>query len=304
MKPSIGIIGVGWVGEQVKRYFEEIRGYKLGFDLHIHDIKPEKCVGDIQKADIVFIIVPTQTNFKNRVCDISIVEGVVALLSGTKIIVIKSTVPPGTTEQLQKQYPHHKILFNPEFLTEKNAWVDFCNPDRQIVGYTEQSKGEALTVLDLLPKAQFFSPAPSSVPPRWITATEAELIKYAGNVFLAFKVNYANMIAKVVEEIGARYDIVREAVAADVRIGGSHLDVDSGGYRGFGGYCFPKDFSVFDGLARKFALHSVTALIGTNWAFNERLLHEQGLTVEDVGRHITEIEIKEKKANGASILKY
>lgn len=292
--PIIGIIGVGWVGKQLARYFEEIRGYRSGHDLMLLDILPERCAGDIHQAHIVFITVPTPQNPKDGSCDTSIVHSVVERLKGEKIVVIKSTVPPGTTERLQKEFPQHKFLFNPEFLTESRAWEDMLRPDRQIVGFTEESLDSAHLVLSLLPKAPFMSPwGRGTYKPVRITATEAELIKYAGNVYFSRKIVFANALAKVAGRLGIDYEHVRQGMSADHRIGDSHLDVYHGGYRGFGGYCFPKDTAALMAFAKAEGLDDVHKLIQADWDFNERLLHEQHLTVADVSKHITEIEVKE-----------
>ena len=289
--PKIGIIGVGWVGSQVKRYFEEIKGYKAGEDLLSHDIDPKKCAGDINEADIIFLTVPTPCNPKDGSCDISIIESAVAQIGGHKIVVIKSTVFPGTTELFQKKHPRHKFLFNPEFLTEARAWENFMEPDRQIVGFTSRSADVAPLILSLLPGAPFMSPSSS----RQITATEAELIKYAGNVYLSRKVNWANALAKVAEKLGADYENIRQGMSADPRIGKSHLDINHGGYRGFGGFCLTKDTSALIAFVKQIGLDEVYDLMMADWKFNENLLAEQGLTVSDVSRHITETEIIEKK---------
>jgi nucleotide sugar dehydrogenase len=292
--PIIGIVGVGWVGKQLARYFEEIRGYTSGADLMLSDIVPERCAGDIDRAHVIFLTVPTPPN-KDGSCDTSIVENALAALRGNKIVVIKSTVPPGTTERLQKQYPEHKLLFNPEFLTESRAWEDMLRPDRQLVGFTEQSLDAAHNVLALLPKAPFMSPwGIGTYKPVRITATEAELIKYAGNVYFSRKVVFANALAKIAAHFGIDYENVRKGMSADHRIGDSHLDVCHDGYRGFGGYCFPKDVAGFMAFAKTIGLDDVQKLVQADWDFNEELLQNQGLTIEDVSKHnINEIEIKE-----------
>src|SRR3989344_3045943 len=93
-------------------------------------------------------------------------------LTGNKIAVIRSTVTPGTTENFQKKYWAHKILFNPEFLDAKFNWEQFIKPSRQIIGSTTESKNVSGLILSLLPDAPFKSE---------IGATEAELVKYASN---------------------------------------------------------------------------------------------------------------------------
>lgn len=295
---NIGIIGVGWVGSQLKRYFEEIRGYKTGENLFLYDIEPVRCAGDINQAEIIFITVPTPRNPNDGSCDISIVANAVSKIRGEKIIVLKSTIPPGTTESLQKQYPQHKFLFNPEFLTESTAWQDMLRPDRQIVGYTEKSLDVAHLVLSLLPRAPFMSPWGTGTYQRnWITATEAEFIKYAGNLHFVRKVNWANALAIAAEKLGVNYENIRKGMSADCRIGDSHLDVNHGNYRGWGGYCFPKDLDAFIQFSKQAGLEEVSTILEADRNFNEVLLKEQGLSLEDVSAHIDKLTEKLKKKN-------
>ncbi|HEY4523499.1 MAG TPA: hypothetical protein VJK04_01340 [Candidatus Paceibacterota bacterium] len=286
---NIGVVGVGMVGTPLARYFAEHKGYRRGKELFLFDINPEKNYGDdVGKADIIFICVPTPSA-KDGSCDLSYVTSAVKRVGGSKIIVIKSTVPPGTTELFQKKYPRHKLLFNPENLTERSAWNDFIRPDAQIVGFTGGSKDAAMPVLQLLPKASFMSPWGRGTYQRTeITATEAEIIKYARNVHFARKVNLANILATLAEKLEADYDNVRLGMSADFRIGDSHLDVTHGGYRGFGGYCLPKDLDAFISALKKVDLKGAVSLLEQDREFNRRLLASQGLTLDDVSVHNTE----------------
>ncbi|MDO8429793.1 MAG: hypothetical protein Q7S73_00290 [bacterium] len=294
--PKIGILGVGWVGQQLKRYFEEICGYQSGKNLFLYDIVPEKCAGDINDAEIIFVTVPTPRNPKDGSCDISIVIDAVKKLNGNKIVVLKSTVPPGTTEFFQKNYPQHKFLFNPEFLSESRAWEDLIRPDRQIVGFTEKSLDVANLVLSLLPKAPFMSPwGVGTYHQTRITATEAEMIKYAGNIHFVRKVNWANALVKLSEKLGIDYENIRKGMAADHRIGDSHLDVNHGGYRGWGGSCFPKDLDAFIQFSKDSNIKDVASILQSDRDFNENLLKEQGLSLEKVSHHIDVLVKKLKK---------
>ena len=309
---KIGIIGLGMVGEPIRRWFEEKRGFKRGVDLFCYDADPTKgYFDDYNLADIVFVSVPTPPN-PDGSCNISIVENVVAGIKGEKIIVIKSTVPPGTTERFQGKFPQHKFLFNPEFLTESQAWEDFLKPVRQIVAYTEQSKDVALAVLNLLPISYYQSPwLASTYLIRGHTATEAEVIKYASNVFGAVKVSFGNMvydvcgIVRTSSGLEVNYENIRDALGADPRIGPAWLDVNHGSYRGFGGYCFPKDLRAFTEFCRSLIkplkasenkrLSGVLQFLESVWDYNNRLLGTQNLTVEDVSKHDKEIILKKKK---------
>lgn len=295
--PKVGVIGVGMVGGPLARYFREIRGMKRGQDLFLYDTDVKKnYFDDISQADVIFICLPTPRNPRSGACDISIVTDVVKRIEGEKVVVIKSTVPPGTTERFQNKYPEHKFLFNPEFLTESRAWEDMIRPDRQIMGFTEKSLDAAHLVLSLLPKAPFMSPwGIGTYQQTRITATEAEIIKYAGNVYFVRKVNWANALAKAAEAMGVNYENVRRGMSADHRIGDSHLDVNHGGYRGFGGYCFPKDLDGFIQFAKENKLHDVARLLETDRSFNEELLKSQGLSLEEVSVHDARLAEKIKK---------
>lgn len=279
-------MGVGMVGTPLKRYFEEEKGYTRGQNLFLYDIDFKKEYQDsISEADVIFICVPTP-RMKDGSAGLGAVESALETIQGGKIVVIKSTVPPGTTEDFQRRYPQHKVLFNPEFLTERKAWEDFIKPDRQIVGFTERSIDAAHAVLMLLPRAPFMSPwGMQTYKSTKITATEAEIIKYGGNVYFSRKINFANALARLAEHHRVNYDHIRFGMAADYRIGDSHLDVTHGGYCGFGGYCFPKDLNAFIVHLERCGMQEEASLLRKDWEFNEGLLASQGLTIEDVSVH-------------------
>ncbi|MBI4120926.1 MAG: UDP-glucose/GDP-mannose dehydrogenase family protein [Parcubacteria group bacterium] len=221
---KVGIMGVGMVGGAVARVFKD----PILYDPH----KGLGSLKEVNQADAVFICVPTPYDEEKGGFDLSIVrEAVNGLLPG-KIVVIKSTVLPGTTELLQKEYPQQKFIFNPEFLTEETADQDMRYPDRQIVGYTKESYSIAGDFMQILPLASF---------ERILPATEAEMVKYFSNTWFGTKVVFANQMYDICEALGIDYDRVKDATAADKRIGRSHLTVFHKGYRGYGGKCIPKD---------------------------------------------------------------
>ncbi|MDA2935693.1 hypothetical protein MYX06_00530 [Patescibacteria group bacterium AH-259-L05] len=220
---KIGIIGVGVVGGAIASVFP----HALLYDKYKNIGSPD----EINQADIIFICVPTPYD-KKIGFDLSAVEDVFSIIKGEKIIVIKSTVLPGTTEKIQRKYPQHKVLFNPEFLRARSAKKDMANPHEQIIGYTKKSKSIAQTILKILPKAphEFIVPA-----------TEAEMAKYFKNIFLATKVIFANQIYDLCQKLNINYDRIKDMAGTDPRINHSHLDVLFEGYRGYGGTCLPKD---------------------------------------------------------------
>lgn len=223
MNYKIGIIGVGMVGSALAKVLPQ----PILYDKYKRIGSPN----DIGHADIIFICVPTPFD-KKKGFDASAIKESFDLLQGEKIVVIKSTILPGTTEFFQEQYPQHKVLFNPEFLTESTADQDMKFPDRQIVGYTKNSYSVAGEIMQILPLAPF---------EKIVSAAEAEMIKYFGNTWFAVKVVYANQMYDLCQKLNLDYNRVKECVAADKRIGRSHLDVWHGGFRGFGGKCLVKD---------------------------------------------------------------
>ena len=254
---NIGVIGLGMVGTQVQRWFDA-----KGHDLWVHDKNKEShSMAEVnENADYIFVCVPTP-QAKDGSCDTSIVEDVVSKINDGKVVIIKSTVPPGTTEKLQEKYPLKKMLFNPEFLRERTAWDDFIKPPRQVMGYTRKSYEEAKIIGDTLPDA----PCNVAIP-----ATEAELIKYWSNCWLANKLIMANQVYDVCEKLGLVYDRVKKIVLTDPRMGESHLDIWMDGYRGYGGKCLPKDVSAFIQFCKELGLKP--ELMQTVHKINEGLL--------------------------------
>lgn len=323
-KIKIGIIGLGMVGEPIRKWFEENQGYKRGRDIYCYDADPKKSYSDdFNKADIIFVAVPTPPN-PDGSCNTSIVESAVAGVNDGKIVVVKSTVTPGTVEKLQKKYPRKHFIFNPEFLTESQAWIDFLKPDRQIVGFTKKSHSDAKEVLALLPSAPFVRPWQLDYSSKkQVNATEAEMAKYAANVFGYIKVVYGNILADVAHALSNNfklqnidasvdYEHIREVIGADGRIGPAWLNVNHGNYCGAGGYCFPKDMAAFisfiknttkdlessrkkvdPGLIK--SLKSGVKVLESIHQYNKELLKWQGLTIEEMSKHDKEIIVQKRK---------
>lgn len=238
--PHIGFIGQGWIGKSYADDFEA-RGYTtVRFALEEPYIQNKEAIAS---CDIVFIAVPTPTTTAGF--DDSIVRAVLPLIGEGKIAVIKSTLAPGTTEVLQVAFPGIVVLHSPEFLREKTAAEDAAHPVRNLIGIPNDTPAyqvAAKAVLAVLP------PAPYA---RVMSARSAELTKYAGNVFLSLKVVYANMLYDLAGALNIQYEELEEALAADPRIGPSHLSpVSASGHtekvgRGAGGHCFIKDLEAF-----------------------------------------------------------
>lgn len=158
-------------------------------------------------------------------------EEVVEILAENSILVIKSTVPPGTTDRLKVRVSDTRrdisFVSCPEFLREGEAVADMRSPSRVVVGGTD-SQAKQL-VADLF--------APSNAPVIFTSPTGAELIKYGSNAFLATKISFANELANLCDLVGADVIEVADGIGADPRIGRAFLNAGLG----FGGSCFPKD---------------------------------------------------------------
>ena len=201
----------------------------------------------VKKNDIIFVCLPTPMR-RTGECDLSIIDTVIhqidtiaGSLNVEKIAVVKSTIPPGTTANLNSDVSNIQVVFNPEFLTEANHIEDFKNQTRIILG----GPRPATTVVKTLFKKAF-----PSVPIIKTGSNTAEMVKYFINCFLATKVTFANEMYMLAQELDIDFDKVTEYALYDKRIGRSHLAVPGpDGDFGFGGHCFPKDLNAMIYLA-------------------------------------------------------
>lgn len=262
-KLKVSIVGVGMVGGALEEYLKKNKN----IDLFVYDKGQERgSLVEVNKGEVVFICVPTPYKEEDGGFDLSYVEETCQKLEGSKVVVIKSTVLPGTTDYLQEKYSQHKFLFNPEFLVESKALETMERPDRQIMGYTKESKDVAQSVMNILPDAPYKKLMPSK---------EAEMVKYFGNNFLSVKVIFGNQLFDICQKLKINYDVVREAVSNDPRIGPSHLEIFHGGYRGYGGKCLVKDTRALIQLAEKNGID--LELLKKVEEINNELIKEQGI---------------------------
>ena len=264
---KIGIIGQGYVGTAVR---EIMSNY---YEIQTFDIDEKKSdTGSISELvtnnDIIFVCVPTPMK-KDGSCDTSIVEDVVEKINfvgkDDTLVVIKSTIPPGTTKKLNKKYNYLSVVFNPEFLTEANFIEDFKNQDRIIIG----GPRPATSIMKMIYSKAF--PNAHIIKTGSITA---EMVKYTTNTFLATKVSFANEIKMVCDKLNIDYDKVVEYAVHDERLGKSHWAVPGpDGKLGFGGSCFPKDLNALIKLSEDFGMY-LTTLNGV-WHTNLRVRPEE-----------------------------
>jgi len=234
-KANIGIIGYGFVGRAVAHGFQ-------GCNLIIADPLLGTSTADMvqtkEKFDAIFICVPTPMG-SDGVIDASIVEKVLFELRYLEtLLVLKSTVVPDIVEKLAVRYTN--FIYNPEFLTERNALRDFEWPIMHVFGgELEQTRKLELLYIHA-------SICNNDAPRFHMSAVEASFVKYTMNSFLTAKVLFFNQIEALCSKYGADYNTVREAVTTDPRIAPGHTMVPGNdGRYGAGGSCFLKDTAAF-----------------------------------------------------------
>ena len=247
MVTKLGVIGNGFVGSALVS----------GFSLHVDDIliydkdqrRSTHSLDEIVKScNVIFVSVPTPM-FESGECDLSIVYSAVNDYCETRnslneseklenqVIVIRSTIVPGTMESLSAKYPDISFVFNPEFLTERRARLDFINASRIVLGSNNEA---ALDIVESTYRIRF-----PHIPIIKTDFSTAQLIKYMANCFFATKVSFMNEMYQVCTASGGDWDTAVKGLMLDGRIGNSHIDVPGhDGDFGFGGKCFPKDINA------------------------------------------------------------
>lgn len=241
MSYKVGIVGKGFVGGAMYENFKEV------FNVLVWDTDETKrnvaTFDDfVNDSDIIFVCVPTPMKDDGS-CDTHIVSSVIgdiARVDRRKYVVIKSTVTPGTTQQLASDL-NMTIGFNPEFLTEANAHNDFRFQQLIVIGADDSGIATVMT--------QLYSEFNSKVEnPAYVirrTTKEAEMFKYLANCFLATKVIFANEFKNLCDKTDVDYNRIAEIAVLDKRLGKTHWKVPGpDGKHGFGGSCFPKDTSA------------------------------------------------------------
>jgi UDPglucose 6-dehydrogenase len=282
----IGICGQGFVGTAVREGLRDF--YKLRtFDI---SKKEDFCVETLEdlvyQSKIIFQCLPTPMR-KSGECDIRLVEKTVMEIDSIcndsealcEIVVIKSTVPPGTTEALNFSVNNIQVVFNPEFLTEANAINDFKNQNRIILGGPRPATSILKTLFSrAFPKSSIVKTGSNT----------AEMVKYFTNCFLASKVSFSNEMRQICESSKIDYDKVVEYALYDQRIGKSHLSSPGpDGSYGFGGHCFPKDINALMFLAREKGVNP--AVLQAVWDKNLEVRSEEKRDWEAMsGRAVSE----------------
>ena len=280
---KIGIVGNGYVGGAIAHGFSPTSTGNC--EVKVYDKLTERSLNTldetVNESDFVFVSVPTPMT-KNGSINLKFINEVFkeindVIINSNTIFILKSTVVPGTTQKIQEKYPNLNIIFNPEFLTERSARLDFINQTRVILGgnkiYTAQV-------------AELFNERFKYCHIIQTDFKTAEMIKYFSNIFFTVKVSFANEMKQVCDKIGADWETALEGFVADGRVGDSHLNVPGpDGKLGFGGSCFPKDINSFMSFAKSIGV-DVNTIKGA-WKTNLKVRPEKdwedlkGRAVED-----------------------
>tara|TARA_B100000963_G_scaffold305632_1_gene279903 strand:- start:472 stop:1320 length:849 start_codon:yes stop_codon:yes gene_type:complete len=261
---KIGVIGRGFVGSAVQFGFSANTGCDA--EVRVYDKDPNRSQNSIEetvnKSDFIFLSVPTPANFDGSI-NLNIVDEALTsinkIIKRDNIILLRSTMIPGSTKIFQQKYPNLNLVFNPEFLTERSAKFDFINQSRYILGGDSTHTGKVAEMYRWR-----FGKSISVIE----TNTEtAELIKYMNNCFFATKVSFMNEMRLVSDACGADWNTAVDGFISDGRIGHSHINVPGhDGKLGFGGVCFPKDvMAMLDlGKSLNIDLHTLSGAWKTN----------------------------------------
>ncbi|RJR32187.1 UDP-glucose/GDP-mannose dehydrogenase family protein [Candidatus Parcubacteria bacterium] len=227
MRSKIAIIGHGVVGQAYNSLFTDALVYDIKKNINTKDEINKNC-------EVALICVPTPMQDGGK-CDLTAIENTFDWLN-VPLIVIKSTVPVGTTTKLREK-TGKKIIFNPEFLRAVSAAQDVLDETNIIIG-GEPSESEPLI------KA-YNHAYKHSVSFHFTTSDNAEMIKYMRNCYLATKVTFLNEMKEIIDKMKLDFEAIRDLWVLDERMGPSHNEVPGpDGQCGYGGMCFPKDVNA------------------------------------------------------------
>jgi UDPglucose 6-dehydrogenase len=261
---KLGIVGHGFVGTAVDH------GFTRDVKKFIVDPKHNSTntIEDLIKFQphATFIAVPTP-QLESGECNTSILEDVLQQLNRSKglLVIIKSTVPAYKLEKIKQECIDLRIVYNPEFLTEKNYINDFVNPPMHVFG-------GAMADTDTVEKLYKEHSNCRECPVFKTDIVTASMVKYCINSFLATKVTFMNEMYDVLKKArGTDWNTFAEIIKTDPRIGDTHMRVPGNdGQRGYAGSCFPKDTNALAWFAREI-LNTPFTQLETSIAINDRL---------------------------------
>jgi UDPglucose 6-dehydrogenase len=254
----IGILGLGVVGQAIYNNFSKFRHSLVTFDTK-HDDQFAKIIS----SDYVFVCVPTDT-LPDGTCDLTSVEQCLNdlnLFEYQGVVIVKSTVLPGTTESLQIKHPTLKLCFIPEFLRQDHATEDYpLHQKHLIIGCNNDEVFEKVKFLHKDFSEKFYK----------VSMTEAEFVKYFVNTFNALRVVFANIFYESCKHKGADYNKVLQAAITRDAIGHDNYLKCTESMRGFNGKCLPKDTQAFTEFLKRSGISNdlFKSILDDNERFN------------------------------------
>lgn len=266
---KLGVVGVGIVGGSLARILQKNHDVFLYDKFKLEYNSEYNFKNLVMNVDVIFICVPTPMKVTGEI-DYSSIHSSIEQIIGELIkierdphdilIVIRSTAVSGSTDKLACRYPF-RFAFNPEFLREKYADEDMEKTDRIVIGANDEKSISQLKEIyePLFPNARYIL----------VTRKEAEMIKYAANVTLASQIAIANEIYQICKSVDVDYNIIRNAIFLDKRIGNNTEVPGPDGDFGFGGKCFPKDLKALIRLSQEHEYEPY--LLQEVWRTNEKV---------------------------------
>lgn len=243
---KIGIAGCGVVGSATAKAYEDFAD-----EVRVHDADPNRSTHslvEVLECDVVFVCLPTPQKPDSMACDLSAVNTFFASVPPEyrkANLVLRSTVPIGTTRKLSEQWGMPNLVHSPEFLTARTAEWDAKNPRVNIVGFPN-GWTSAEQWVDSPAMALYidrFGVKGTMVP---MSSDESEAVKLFMNSFFAVKVAFWNECHALATALKLDFDTVRDAIVAEGRVHPLHTQVPGpDGFTGFGGSCLPKDLASF-----------------------------------------------------------
>ena len=262
---TCGIVGNGFIGRTLYKAFT-----KANLDVKQYDINPELSknpLEEVANCKYVFICVPTPMNLDTGECFTGIVEKACTSVrqhSKDSILVIKSTIPPGTTYRLNLHFG--KVLFCPEFLTEANPYEDFVNSNSHMVGFsTEDTRKYAESLINDVFVKMYTQGVIVSSQTYCVFSTHAEMCKYMRNTYLATRLSYFTEMKQICDKLDIDFDITKFLAGLDERVGNHYNRIDEEEPE-YSGSCLPKDINGLICFAEKMGVDP--KVLKASWAKN------------------------------------
>ena len=263
----VGIIGGGFVGSAVAFGFSS--GNNYDFNIKVYDIDPDKSTHTFEEvatqSDYIFVCVPTPPK-PDMSIDLSYIESVIVGLKecidpANQVIIVKSTVIPGTCQKLSRKYGLN-IVSNPEFLTERRARWDFINATQIVIGSDD--------IIDRNRVKNLYQKRFSSMRFILTDTKTSEFIKYLLNCFFSSKLSFINEMRQIADTAGVDWPTAISGLVTDSRVADSHVSAPGpDGKFGYGGKCFPKDINAMIHFARSLEVEPL--VLEASWEKNKEV---------------------------------